>query len=159
MLAANQIQGAVQAARRDYVSSIASFKRAYELAPTDSQSMVNLVQSYVLANKSKEALAFLQSVLAASPQNYPARVLQAQVLAHTGNAAGARDSLQTAIDQNPSSPAAYQVLVNQQIAGCKEFGHGRSGLRVDDFNDPGSLALRGGGRHRARAPRSGHEFV
>lgn len=116
LLAANQIQGAVQAARRDYVSSIASFKRAYELAPTDSQAMVNLVQSYVLANKSKEALAFLQSVLAASPQNYAARVLQAQVLAYTGNAAGARDSLQTAIDQNPSSPAAYQVLVNQQIA-------------------------------------------
>lgn len=114
--AASQIQGAVQAARRDYVSSIASFKRAYELAPTDSQAMVNLVQSYVLANKSKEALAFLQSVLAASPQNYAARVMQAQVLAHTGNAAAARDALQTAIDQKPSSPAAYQVLVNQQIA-------------------------------------------
>jgi cellulose synthase operon protein C len=116
LLAANQIQGSVQIARRDYVSSIASFKRAYELAPTDTQAMVSLVRSYVLANKPKEALAFLQSVLAASPQNYAARILQGQMLAYTGSAAAARDTLQTAIDQDPSNPTAYQALINVQIA-------------------------------------------
>jgi predicted Zn-dependent protease len=112
VLAANQIQGAVQAARRDYVSSIASFKRAYELAPSDRQAMLNLVQSYVLANKSKEALAFLQSVLAGlTPELRGSHPAGPGAGAHR-QCAAARDTLQTAIDQNPSSPAAYQVLVN-----------------------------------------------
>jgi cellulose synthase operon protein C len=114
--AANQIHGAVQAAKRDYVGSIESFKRAYELAPTDTNAMVNLVRSYVLANKSKEALSFLRAVLDASPRNEAARILQGQLLGYTGNAAGARESLQTAIDQNPSNAVAYQSLLSVHLA-------------------------------------------
>jgi cellulose synthase operon protein C len=114
--AANQIHGAVQAAKRDYTGSIESFKRAYELAPTDTNAMVNLVRSYVLANKAKEALNFLRAVLDASPRNETARILQGQLFAFTGNAAGAREALQTAIEQNPGNAVAYQSLVNVQLA-------------------------------------------
>jgi cellulose synthase operon protein C len=114
--AANQIQGAVQAAKRDYIGSIESFKRAYELAPGDTQAMVSLVRSYALANKSKEALSFLRAVLDASPRNEAARILQGQILGFTGNAAGARDALQAAIEQNPTNAVAYQSLLSVHLA-------------------------------------------
>ena len=56
---ASQIQGVIQVARKDFSGGIASFKRAYELAPGDTQAMVTVVRGYVVANRSREALSFL----------------------------------------------------------------------------------------------------
>jgi predicted Zn-dependent protease len=100
----------VQAARKDFGGSIAAYKQAYELAPSDPQAMASVVRSYMAANRGKEALAFLQSVVAASPRNHAARVLQAQLLAQNGNVTAAREALRTAIANDPATPAAYQAL-------------------------------------------------
>jgi len=113
---ANEIKGGIQFARKDFDGSISSFKKAYQSAPNDPQAMVTLVRSYLLANKPREALAFLRSVLAASPQNHPAQVLQGQLLAQTGNRDAGREVLQKAIAQNPTEPQAYQALVNMHVA-------------------------------------------
>jgi tetratricopeptide (TPR) repeat protein len=118
-VAASQLQGAVQLARKDFGNGIASFRRAYELAPGDPQAMTSTVRSYLLAGKPKEALAFLQTVLGASPQNQLARVLLSQVQAQTGNLPGAAESLQAAIQVDPAAPVPHQVLVGLHLAGRK----------------------------------------
>lgn len=109
-ITANQVQGAVFEARRDFNSSVAAFKRAFDLAPTEVQPMVALVRSYVQAGKTQEAQAFLQQVLAASPANVEARLLQGQLLLQTGERAQARKAFETAIGQAPQNPAGYQGL-------------------------------------------------
>jgi cellulose synthase operon protein C len=113
---ANHIQGAIQVAQKEFGNSVASFRRAYELAPADAYAMVSLVRSYLVANKPSEALAFLQSVVAASPQNQPARVLLGQLLAQQGQHGAARQALEQAIEHDPRSPLAYQALVTVNLA-------------------------------------------
>lgn len=122
---AAEIQGAVQLARRDFGGSIATYKRAFEQAPADPQAMYSLVRSYVLANKSREAISFLNSVLAASPQNQAARVLLSQLLANDGNLNAAREVLQAAIVNDPKSPVPYQALVNVLMT-AREVDQARS---------------------------------
>jgi tetratricopeptide (TPR) repeat protein len=117
----NQIEGAIHIARREFDGGIASYRRAYELAPAESQSMTALVRSYVVANKQREALSFLQSVVRASPQNVTARILQGHLLAQTGNMAAAREALEQAVALNPANPDAYQALVGAHVSG-KNFG-------------------------------------
>jgi tetratricopeptide (TPR) repeat protein len=112
---ASQIQGVIQVARKDFSGGIASFKRAYELAPGDPQAMMTVVRGYMVANRSREALSFLQSVVTASPQNQTARVAQAQLLAQTGDTGAAVDALKKAIEINPSNPTPYQALANIHI--------------------------------------------
>lgn len=116
-MVATQIRGAVSAARRDFGSSIASFRRAYELAPADdAHAMVTLVRSYLVANKQKEAISFLQSVLATSPQNHAARVLYGQLLAQAGQVGEGRAVLNEAARLAPKSPLPYQALANVLLA-------------------------------------------
>jgi tetratricopeptide (TPR) repeat protein len=89
--------------------------------------MVSVVRSYVAANRSKEALAFLQSVVAVSPRNQAARVLQAQLLAQDGNVTAAREVLRTAIANDPANPIAHQALAHV-LVGAGEVNEALSTL-------------------------------
>lgn len=111
-VAANQIQGAVAAARNQFENSISSFKKAYELSPTEVQPMVALVRTYLRAGKVKEAQSFMQSVVAASPDNVSARVLQAQLALQTGSRDAARQGFEAALQRDPKNAAAYLGMVN-----------------------------------------------
>lgn len=111
-VAANQVQGAVFAARKNYENSIASFRRAYELSPSDVQPMVALVRSYLVAGKSKEALSFMQSVVEASPNNADAKVLLGQLLLQAGKADEAKQAFESAVTTAPKNVGAHQSLVS-----------------------------------------------
>jgi cellulose synthase operon protein C len=115
-VAANQIQGAVAAARNQFENSISSFKKAYELSPTEVQPMVALVRTYLRAGKVKEAQSFMQSVVAASPDNVSARVLQAQLALQTGSRDAARQGFEAALQRDPKNAAAYLGMVNVLVA-------------------------------------------
>lgn len=138
---AEQIRGAIFAARKDYADSIGAFKRAYEAAPNATQPLVALVRSYIAAGKNDEALAFLDSVIKASPNNTSAHLLQGQILAMKGNAKGAAQAFQTVIGQQPKEAAGYAGLANIQL---------RSGQTADAEKTiaqglaaiPGDLSLR-----------------
>lgn len=110
-VAANQLQGAVAAASNQFDSSIASFKKAYELSPDQLQPMAALVGSYVRAGKVKEAQAFLQSVIAASPDNLGARLMQAQLAQQSGDRQGARQGYEGVLARDPKNGGAYLGLV------------------------------------------------
>lgn len=119
---ADQIRGAVQSARHEYDNSIASFKRAYDAAPSEVQPMVALVRSYVAAGKTREALAFMQSVLSSSPRNVPAHLLQGQLLAQTGDYKAAKQAYESAIAIDPNQVIAYQGLAALEMAGKNPEG-------------------------------------
>lgn len=114
-VAANQLQGEVAAARRQFDSSIAAYRKAYQLAPDETQPMVALVGSYLRAGKLKEAQSFLQSVLAASPDNLDARLLQARLLAQSGDVPGARQDYDAVLARQPKNTTAWLGLANLQI--------------------------------------------
>lgn len=118
-VAASQLQGEVAAARNQFDSSIAAYKKAYELAPDEMQPMVALVGSYLRAGKLKEAQSFLQSVLAASPDNQGARLLQARLLAQAGDTQGARQDYDAVLAHEPKNAAAWLGLANLQIVAGK----------------------------------------
>ena len=113
---ATQIRGAVQAAKRDFEGSIASFRSAYAKAPNDVQPLVALVRSYIMAGRTREAASFIQSVLASSPQNVPANLLLGQVMMQAGDRAAAAKAFQRAVEIEPANVAAYQGLVSAAMA-------------------------------------------
>lgn len=108
----NQIQGAVYAAQKNYQNSISSFKRAYDTSPSDLQPIVALVRTYLLANKPKDALTFIDSVVQAMPDNSAALLLQGQLLALTGRKDQAARVYEQVIERDPKNVAAYVVTAN-----------------------------------------------
>jgi len=113
---ANQIQGAVFAARQNYDSALTALRRAHDLAPTEVQPMLVLVRGYMAAGRQREALAFMQSVVNASPNNIDARLLQAQLKQQTGDAAGARQAYEAVLGLNPAAVPAYMGLMRNELA-------------------------------------------
>lgn len=110
-LAARQIRGAVQLARKDFGGGIASFKQAYELAPTHPQAMAAVAHGYLAAGKPKEAVSFLQAVVNTLPKNQDARLLHGQLLAQTGNLPAAIEAMEAAIQIDPANSLPHQTLV------------------------------------------------
>lgn len=137
----DHIMGAVYAAKKNYAESISAFRRAFDAAPSEAQPMVALVRTYLGAGKTGEALAFLDSVVRASPDNANARLLQGQLYALKGDAAAAAQSFRAAISLRPKEPAGYFNLAHL---------HMRTG-RLDEADKavaeglaavPGDFALR-----------------
>lgn len=113
---ATQIRGAVQAAKRDFASSIASFRSAYDKAPNEVQPLVALVRSYLIAGKTREAASFMQSVVASSPQNLSAHLLLGQVLMQAGDRPGATKAFQKVVEIDPRNVPGYQGLAGAAMA-------------------------------------------
>ena len=112
---ADQIQGGVYAARKNFDDSISSFKRAYEASPSDVQPMLALVRSYLRAGKTREALSFVDSVVQASPDNNEARLLQGQLEALSGSKEKAASIFRKIIETDPKNAEGYLQLANLML--------------------------------------------
>lgn len=110
-----QISGAIHAGKREYEASIASFRKYYEASPNDMQPVVALVQAYLLAGKTNEALTFITSVLQANPGNTAARLLQAQLQEKKGDLVAAALSYQTVMGNAPKNPGGYNGLASLRM--------------------------------------------
>lgn len=139
--AAEQIRGAVLVARKNYAESIEAFKRAFQAAPSETQPMVALVRTYILAGKNNEAIAFLNSVVQASPDNVGARLLLGQLQAMKGDQAAATQSFQTVIGRQPKDPVGYVNLANLHIRG-KRFAEADQAIAQGLTAVPGDFSLR-----------------
>lgn len=131
---ADQVRGAVLAARKNYAESIEAFKRAYQAAPSETQPMVALVRSYMLAGKTNEAISFLNSVVQASPDNVSARLLLGQLQALKGDKAAATQSFQAVITRLPKDPIGYFNLANLHIG--EKHSRSRAGRFTRPDGDP-----------------------
>ena len=107
-----QIRGAVFAGQKNFSESISAFKRAYAAAPTESQPVIALVRTYILAGKTKEAADFLDSVLKENPSNVDVRLMQAQLYVMNGDKSKAEADFKEAIQQAQKNPAGYQQLAS-----------------------------------------------
>jgi len=112
---ASLIQAAVFEARQNYDSSIAAFRKAYESTPTEVQPLVALVNSYLRAGKNREAQAFVQSVLASSPNNTAARLLLGQLQTNAGELDAAVATFEDVLKQDAKSTDAFQGIVNARV--------------------------------------------
>lgn len=139
--AADQIRGAVLVARKNYAESIEAFKRAFQAAPSETQPMVALVRSYILAGKNNEAIAFLNSVVQASPNNVGARLLLGQLQFTKGDVPAATQTFQTVISQEPKDPVGYINMANLHMRG-KRFPEAEQAVAQGLAAIPGDFPLR-----------------
>ncbi len=138
---ADQIRGAVLAARKNYAESIEAFKRAFQAAPSETQPMVALVRSYILAGKNNEAIAFMNSVVQASPDNIGAHLLLGQLQVNKGDVPAATQSFQKVISQEPKDPVGYINMANLHIRG-KRFPEAEQAISQGLAAIPGDFSLR-----------------
>lgn len=134
---ADQILGMISASRKDYAGSIAAFKRAYETAPGELQLAMGLVRAYLQADKPKDAIAFVDTVLQRNPDNIDLRVLQGQLYALIGQQAQAVAAFNGIIQRAPTKSVGYQHLAgfyvrNKQLAEAESaIGHGLEAVPGD----------------------------
>ena len=139
--AAEQIRGTVLAARKNYAESIEVFKRAFQAAPAETQPMVSLVRTYLLAGKNNEAISFLTSVVQASPDNVGARLLLGQLQLAKGDQAAATQAFQAVISRQPKDPVGYINLANLHLGG-KRFPEAEQAVTQGLTAIPGDFSLR-----------------
>jgi len=99
------------------------------------------VRSYMLAGKNNEAIAFLNSVVQASPDNVSARLLLGQLQAFKGDEAAAAQSFQTVISRQAKDPIGYVNLANLHIR-AKRFTEAEQVVTQGLTAIPGDFALR-----------------
>lgn len=110
----DQIQGAISSGKNDLDGALSAFKRAHEAAPNDTQPIVAIVRTYMRSGKTKEALAFIDSVLKDNPKNAEALMIKGQIYLSSGNIQGAQQIFAKFIEENPKNPAGYQQLATAQ---------------------------------------------
>ena len=95
----------------------------------------------MLAGKNNEAIAFLNSVVQASPDNVGARLLLGQLQAAKGDQAAATQTFQTVITRQPKDPVGYVNLANLHIRE-KRFAEAEQAVTQGLTAIPGDFSLR-----------------
>ena len=105
-----QISGAVQYGQKNYAEGIAAFKRAYEAAPNDKATLVDLIAAYMIAGKTEEAKTLLKAKVEAEPTNYEAGLLLAQVYQRSGAKAEAVSTYKSLLVKFPKAATLSREL-------------------------------------------------
>lgn len=111
---ADQIQGAISNGQNDLEGALSAFKRAHNSAPNDAQPIVAIVRTYMRSGKSKEALAFIDSVLKDNPNNTEAQMIKGQIYLSAGNIQEAQQIFSSFVKANPKNASGYQQLAIAQ---------------------------------------------
>lgn len=107
---ANELLGASLAGEEKYSESLSALQNAYAEQPTATQPMFAMVRVYLSAHEPEKAVAFLQSVLKASPDNADAYVLLGSVQLSQTQLDQAKKSFETAIQKQPTNGVGYRGL-------------------------------------------------
>lgn len=138
---ADQITGALLAAKKDFSGSIEAYKRAYEAAPGSAPAAMQVVRAYLQAGKTKEAIAFIEAEAKANPNNLDLRMVQGRVYASNRQLPQAIAVFKSLIDAAPKQTVGYQQLAalylqSSQIADAEKVI--AQGLAVI----PGDISMR-----------------
>ncbi|MEP3248180.1 MAG: tetratricopeptide repeat protein [Sneathiella sp.] len=110
----DQILGRSYAGQKDFDKSIQAFQKAQGRTSGGINTLVALVRLNISQGKVDEANAMLDDIIAAAPDNYPARLLKGQVLVLNGDEEGGLAEYKKVIADNPELPSAYTVLFTHQ---------------------------------------------
>ena len=134
----DEILGAISSSKNDLEGAITAYKSAHLKAPNDIAPINAIVNAYIKAGKTSEALAFMQTTVKASPNNAETKLILGQLLVSSGMTEGAINAFNEAIQLNPKLIASYQRLALAQVSVKKNSEAEKSinqGLKVapDDF--------------------------
>lgn len=111
----DEILGAISANKNDLVGTISSLKRAYEKSPNDLKLISAIINTYVQAGKTQDAIGFMQTVTKTSPNNAEAKLMLGQLYASAGMSQNAIQTFNGLIQTNPNMIVAYQRLALEQV--------------------------------------------
>lgn len=137
---ADQIAGLALSGRSQYEEGIRALERSYASAPAAVQPMAALVNAMVRADKADRAMSFLQTILAANPDNSEAHVLMGSLQLLKNAPDQALKSFRTAIDRQPKDVAGYLVLAEFHIR-AKNFDEAEKIFRAGLTEQPNSFAV------------------
>ncbi len=111
----DQILGRSFAGQKDFQKSLESFQKAYKNVPSGVNTLVAMVRLYVSQGQTEEAVKFLSDIAVATPDNYPARLLLAQLYAVTGKGDDAIAAYEAVISDKPDFQSAYYTLFTHYV--------------------------------------------
>lgn len=112
---ADEILGAISSNKNDLVGTISSLKRAHDKSPSDIKIVNAIVNTYVQAGKTQDAIGFMQLVSKTSPTNAEAKLMLGQLYASAGMSQNAIQTFNSLIQSNPNMTVAYQRLALEQV--------------------------------------------
>ena len=112
---ADEILGAISSNKNDLVGTISSLKRAHDKSPSDIKLINAIVNTYVQAGKTQDAIGFMQTVTKTSPTNAEAKLILGQLYASAGMSQNAIQTFNSLIQSNPNMTVAYQRLALEQV--------------------------------------------
>lgn len=112
---ADEILGAISSNKNDLVGTISSLKRAHDKSPSDIKLINAIVNTYVQAGKTQDAIGFMQTVTKTSPANAEAKLILGQLYASAGMSQNAIQTFNSLIQSNPNMTVAYQRLALEQV--------------------------------------------
>jgi cellulose synthase operon protein C len=136
----DQILGAALLGQHKFDKSIETLKHAYSATPEAVRPLYPLVTAYVRAGNRDEAEAFLNSVLAASPDNADAHVLLGLLHATKDEPEQAVAAYRMAIERQPENPVGYRALAGHLLASAR-IDEAEAVLLSGRQQAPGDLGL------------------
>lgn len=107
---AENIIGSIFAGQKNYTESIDAFKRSYEANPENNKAMVSLIRAYAQADRTKEAIQFLDNLIKTNSGNVSAQILLAKVHIKNNNKAAAIQLYKEILNGHPTLVEPYQQL-------------------------------------------------
>jgi len=108
------LAGGVYQAQNKHEDALVVFRSSLELAPLAREPLQGLVGSLIKLGRSDEAVAYLENMTAENPENLYARTLLGQVMAGSGDAAGAAKILESTLEADEGWLPAYTALAGIQ---------------------------------------------
>jgi putative PEP-CTERM system TPR-repeat lipoprotein len=136
----DQIEAGALAGQQKYTEAIGVLRNSYQANP-GAAPMLALVRTYMSAKQPERAEAFLQSVLAAGPQNNQARIMLGQVQLASNELSKAEASFKTSIEQNPSDASGYRAL-SELYSRQNRLDDALKVLRAGIQQNPSNMPLR-----------------
>lgn len=113
--AGQQILGSALFGQQKFSESISAFQRSYEAASQAAPPMFSLVTAYVRSGKIDDAKKFLESVLAANPNNADALVLSGSISKFQNKPEEAEAQYRLAIKLQPENAIGHKALAELYI--------------------------------------------
>lgn len=111
----DEISGAISSNKNDLEGTIKALKAAHEASPNDLKAILRIINAYVVAGKTPEAITFIENILKSKPDNIDAKLIKGQLYASSGNEKGAIQVYSDVIQSSPNTTLAYQHLALMQL--------------------------------------------
>ncbi len=115
-------------------------ERAHEAAPRDADISITLANQILRANEGKKALALVDEVLRAQPENAALLAAKGRFLASRGQPEEAEQAYRMALDTNPLDVVVRKAIADLRI-GAKDFDGARKILADGVRAEPGHETL------------------